>query len=163
MDIVKYFVGKPYYEGLKVVPILLLANMFLGIFYNLSVWYKLTNQTKYGAYISIFGAIITIVLNYTLIPILGYMGSAWATLACYASMMVVSYLIGQKKYYIEYNLKKFFMFLSGAVIVYFISLMIKPEILMFRLALNTFLLGGYTLLIYFYEFRPRFKTNKSIE
>jgi len=163
MDIVKYFVGKPYYEGLKVVPILLLANMFLGIFYNLSVWYKLTNQTKYGAYISIFGAIITIVLNYTLIPILGYMGSAWATLACYASMMVVSYLIGQKKYYIEYNLKKFFIFLSGAVIVYFISLMIKPEILMFRLALNTFLLGGYTLLIYFYEFRPRFKTNKSIE
>ena len=160
IDIVKYFVDKPYYEGLKIVPILLLANMFLGIFYNLSVWYKLTNQTKWGAYISIFGAIITIVLNYSLIPILGYMGSAWATLACYASMMVVSYLIGQKKFYIQYCLKNFFVFLTGAIILYFISIYIKPERFLFRMAFNTLLFVGYIALLYFYEFQHKFRSKK---
>jgi len=162
IDVVKYFVDKPYYEGLKIVPILLLANMFLGIFYNLSVWYKLTNQTKYGAYISIFGAIITIALNFSLIPIMGYMGSAWATFACYGSMMIVSFLLGQKKYYIQYNLKKIFVFFIGAVMLYFISAIIKPEKLIIRLAFNTILLGGYILMLYFYEFRPKFKPKETL-
>ncbi len=160
IDIVKYFVDKPYYEGLKIVPILLLANMFLGIFYNLSVWYKLTNQTKYGAYISIFGAIITIILNYTLIPVLGYMGSAWATLACYASMMIVSYLIGQKKYYIQYKIKNFIIYLSGAMAIYFVSILIKPDNFIFSMAINTLLFGGYILLVYFYQFRNKLKAQK---
>jgi O-antigen/teichoic acid export membrane protein len=162
IDIVKYFVDKPYYEGLKIVPILLLANMFLGIFYNLSIWYKLTNQTKYGAYISIFGALITIGLNYSLIPVMGYMGSAWATLACYASMMVVSYFLGQKKYYIQYNLKNFFIFLAGAVLVYYISVLIKPDKLIFRFAINTFLFIIYIVFIYLYEFQHKIKAKKLI-
>ncbi len=160
IDIVKYFVDKPYYEGLKIVPVLLLANMFLGIFYNLSVWYKLTNQTKWGAYISVFGALITIILNYCLIPIFGYMGSAWATLACYGSMMVVSYLIGQKKYYVQYNLKNFIIFLFSALLFYFISVIIKPENLLLRLAFNTVLLVGYMLFLYFYELRHKFNFKK---
>ncbi len=82
--------------GLKVVPVLLLANMCLGIFFNLSMWYKLTGHTRYGAYFSVFGAVITIVLLIILIPAMGYMGAAWATLICYAAMMVVSYITGQK-------------------------------------------------------------------
>jgi O-antigen/teichoic acid export membrane protein len=80
LDIVKLFIGEAYREGLNVVPILLLANLALGVFFNLSVWYKLSGQTKFGAYLTILGAVITIVANFILIPILGYTGAAWATL-----------------------------------------------------------------------------------
>jgi O-antigen/teichoic acid export membrane protein len=161
IDIVKYFVDKPYYEGLKIVPILLLANMFLGIFYNLSIWYKLTNQTKWGAYISVLGAIITIILNILLIPVLGYMGSAWATLACYASMMVISYLIGQRKYHIQYKLRNFFFYTAGALMFYLISVYFKPEKQAVRLLFNTLLFGGYLILLYLYEFKFKFRMKEN--
>ncbi|QAA82436.1 polysaccharide biosynthesis protein [Aequorivita sp. H23M31] len=95
-----------YWEALKIVPLILLANLFLGIYHNLSVWYKVTDRTKFGAYISVFSAIITLVLNYLLIPYIGYIGSAIATLAAYGSMMVLSYLYGQKYYRVPYDLKK---------------------------------------------------------
>lgn len=95
-----------YWEALKIVPLILLANLFLGIYHNLSVWYKVTDRTKFGAYISVFAAIVTIVLNYVLIPIIGYMGSAIATLAAYGSMMVLSYLYGRKYYDVPYEVKK---------------------------------------------------------
>ncbi len=95
-----------YWEALKIVPLILLANLFLGIYHNLSVWYKVTDRTKFGAYISVFAAIVTIVLNYVLIPIIGYMGSAIATLAAYGSMMVLSYLYGRKYYDVPYQVKK---------------------------------------------------------
>lgn len=95
-----------YWEGMKVVPLVILANFFLGIYHNLSVWYKLSDKTKIGAYISIVGAIVTIVLNVTLIPIWSYMGSAIATLAAYSSMMLISYYFGNKYYPIPYDSKK---------------------------------------------------------
>ncbi len=95
-----------YWEALKIVPLILLANLFLGIYHNLSVWYKVTDRTKFGAYISIVAAIITLVLNYLLIPLIGYMGSAIATLAAYGSMMVLSYLYGQKYYEVPYNINR---------------------------------------------------------
>ncbi len=95
-----------YWEALKIVPLILLANLFLGIYHNLSVWYKVTDRTKYGAYISVFAAVVTLVLNYVLIPLIGYIGSAIATLAAYGSMMVLSYLYGQKYYEVPYNLKR---------------------------------------------------------
>src|ERR1019366_6553727 len=104
MDIVKYFVGSKFRVGLKVVPILLLANLCLGVFFNLSIWYKLTGHTRFEAYLAIFGALITLGLNIWWIPIFGYMGAAWATLVCYAAMMVASYFIGQKYYPIDYHL-----------------------------------------------------------
>jgi O-antigen/teichoic acid export membrane protein len=102
-----------YWEALKIVPIILLANLFLGIYHNLSVWYKVTDRTKYGAYISVFAAVVTLVLNFILIPIIGYMGSAIATLAAYGSMMVLSYLYGRKYYDVPYELKK----ISGYLIL----------------------------------------------
>ena len=105
MNIAKYFIGANFHEGLKVVPILLFANLFLGVYLNLSMWYKLSGQTKYGAWFSIVGAIITIVLNFILIPLMGYMGAAWATFICYGVMMIISYGYGQKYYPIPYNLK----------------------------------------------------------
>jgi O-antigen/teichoic acid export membrane protein len=95
-----------YWEALKIVPLILLANLFLGIYHNLSVWYKVTDRTKFGAYISVFAAIVTLVLNYILIPIIGYMGSAIATLSAYGSMMVLSYLYGRKYYDVPYETKK---------------------------------------------------------
>ena len=121
MDIVKYFIGEEYRSGLKVVPILLMANLCLGVFYNLAIWYKLTSKTKWGAYLALIGATITILLNYILIPLMGYIGAAWATLICYASMMVISFIVGQKFYRVEYDLRKFFIYLVSILLIYFIS------------------------------------------
>ena len=107
IDVFKFFIpNEAYWIGLDVVPILLLANVFLGVYYNLSVWYKVTDKTIYGSYIAIFGALITIGLNLVLIPVLGFRGSAWATLVCYFSMAVLGYLFGQRFYPIPYNLPK---------------------------------------------------------
>ncbi|NTW32754.1 MAG: oligosaccharide flippase family protein, partial [Bacteroidetes bacterium] len=127
IDVFKNFVGVKYYEGLPVVPILLMANLCLGIYYNLSIWYKLTGQTKFGALISIFGALLTVVLNLWLIPIIGYMGSAWTTLICYATMMILSFIFGQKYYNVNYNMKKILGYIGLSLLLYVISIYIKPE------------------------------------
>ncbi len=95
-----------YWVALSIVPIILLANLCLGIYHNLSVWYKVTDRTRFGAYISIVGALLTLVLNYVLIPIMSYMGSAIATLAAYGTMMLLSYFFGRKYYPVPYDLKK---------------------------------------------------------
>jgi O-antigen/teichoic acid export membrane protein len=109
-------------EGLDVVPLLALGNIFLGIYYNLSVWYKLTNKNKYGAIITIAGAIITIVLNMLLIPILHYTGAALATFTCYLFMMVCSYKLGQKHYPIPYAVKKLVAYIVLVVLIYMVHL-----------------------------------------
>lgn len=107
IDIWKGFIQNPaMYVGLKVVPILLIANMFLGVYYNLSIWYKLSNKTMAGAWITLLGACITILINYLAVPYFSYMASAWATLFCYGAMMYVSYQWGQKVYPIPYATKK---------------------------------------------------------
>lgn len=95
-----------YWEAMKVVPLIILANFFLGIYNNLSVWYKLTDKTKIGAYISIVGAVFTLLLNYLLIPKYSYMGSAIGTIVAYGSMMIISYVLGKKYYPIPYDMKK---------------------------------------------------------
>ena len=147
MDLVQYFVGATYRVGLSIVPILLMANLFLGIFYNLSIWYKLTGQTKFGAYIALFGAAITLVLNWLLIPRFDYLGAAWTTFACYLSMMVVSYLLGQKYYHVNYNLKRILFYLFFAVAVYGLSVGVNKlfgiESVGVRLAVNSVILIGY--------------------
>lgn len=116
----KYFIGPKYWVGLKVVPILLLANMFLGIYYNLSVWYKLGNKTTAGAWITVAGAMLTFVINYTFIPYFSYMACAWATFACYGSMMVISFVWGQKQYRIPYAWKKLVAYIVIVVLLFFI-------------------------------------------
>ncbi len=121
LNIWKEFIRNPnMYVGLKVVPILLLANMFLGIYYNLSIWYKLANKTMAGAWITLFGASITIAINYFLIPYFGYMACAWATFFCYGTMMVLSYIWGQKHYPIPYATKKLIAYIGLVVIIFFI-------------------------------------------
>ena len=118
IDIIKFLIGPDFRSGMAVVPILLMANLFLGIFYNLSIWYKLTSKTRWGAWLSVFGAVITLIFNFWLIPVLGYMGAAWATLICYGSMMLASYFIGQKHYPIPYNLRSFFFYIILALILW---------------------------------------------
>lgn len=110
-----------YWVAMKVVPLIILANFFLGIYTNLSVWYKLIDKTHIGAYISVVGAIITLVLNYLLIPSMSYYGSAIATLAAYASMMLISYYLGNKYYPIPYDIKKIAGYLSISIIFSAIS------------------------------------------
>jgi O-antigen/teichoic acid export membrane protein len=125
IDIFKHFLGEKYYSGLPVVPILLLANLCLGIFYNLSIWYKLSGQTLYGAWLAIYGAVVTIVLNILWIPSYGYKGCAWATLICYASMMFFSYLLGQKKYPVNYPIKRILIYLGSALLLYVVSVELR--------------------------------------
>lgn len=146
---IQYFAGTAEFRtGIKIVPILLLANMFLGIFFNQSIWYKLTGQTHYGALLTIFGAIVTITLNIYWIPRIGYMGSAWATLICYASMMVVSYFIGNKHYPVNYDLKRILGYLALSVTLYFISLFIKTESIANNLLLNNLMLLGFVFVVW---------------
>lgn len=121
LDIFKHFLAnEEYWAGLHIVPILLMANIFLGIFYNLSVWYKLNGMTRFGALIAGVGALITIGLNLWWIPIFGYVGSAWATLICYFSMAVISFLVGRKYYKVPYQLKKVLLYLLTALSLYLI-------------------------------------------
>ena len=108
LDVFQYFVGAAYREGLSVVPVLLLANLLLGIYVNLSIWYKLTDRTLMGAGVSLIGAAITVVILITLVPVFGYAGAAWAHLACYSAMVVISYLLGRRYYPVPYDLKRVF-------------------------------------------------------
>jgi len=107
-----------YAQGIHIVPILSMASIFLGIYYNLSVWYKLTNRNMTGAYITIAGAVITIVLNILWIPKFKYTGAAWATFTCYAFMMIISYVLGQKHYKIPYPKKKLIAYLVIVTLMY---------------------------------------------
>ncbi|HNP54832.1 MAG TPA: polysaccharide biosynthesis C-terminal domain-containing protein, partial [Ferruginibacter sp.] len=116
------FANPKWTEGLNVVPLLALGNIFLGIYYNLSVWYKLTNKNLYGAYITIGGAVITILLNVLLIPWLHYTGAALATFCCYLFMMLSSYKLGQKHYPIPYPVKKLTAYIVLVLMLYLIHL-----------------------------------------
>ena len=108
IDVLKYILvpNPSYWDAIKVVPLIILANFFLGIYTNLSVWYKLIDKTMIGGYISVLGAIITLALNFWLVPTMSYYGSAIATIAAYGSMMIISYYLGQKKYPIPYEINK---------------------------------------------------------
>ncbi|MBX2842310.1 MAG: polysaccharide biosynthesis C-terminal domain-containing protein [Flammeovirgaceae bacterium] len=147
LDWLKYFIpNQVYWVGLNVVPILLLANVFLGIYYNLSVWFKVTDKTYFGLYFSVFGAIITIVLNNFLIPVIGYTGSAISTLFCYFSMTVLSFFYGRKNFFVPYHLKSAFIYVVGFGLISFfvfwinldqsiLNIIVKNAILVFLVLL----------------------------
>ncbi|PTM07965.1 MAG: polysaccharide biosynthesis protein [Bacteroidetes bacterium] len=122
-DVLKmiFIPNEAYWEAMWIVPVLLLANFCLGIYHNLSVWYKITDKTKFGAYISVAGAFVTLGLNFWLIPIISYKGSAIATLAAYGTMMILSYYFGRKYYPIPYNLKKIALYLVLSISLSLIS------------------------------------------
>lgn len=142
------FLGSDYHDerGFLVVSILLLANLFLGIYYNLSIWYKLTEKTIYGAGLAVFGATITVILNFILIPYIGFVGSAVATLICYFSMMIASFILARKHYPIPYNFSR--------ILLYF-SLMISIFIILyctsFTLLIDVLFILVYLLIVYVLE------------
>ena len=143
IDIIKelFIKNADYWDAIAIVPIVLLANLFLGVYHNLAVWYKLTDKTRFGMYFSIFGAIITIILNIILIPLIGFIASAWATLAAYGSMMVVSYFVGKKHYSIPYNLTKSGSYLIISTVFSYISFVFFRENYLIAIAL-VLLFGG---------------------
>ena len=110
LDILKFVIGEGYWSGLRVVPIVMIAEIFMGIYFNLSFWYKLTDETKWGAYFSLTACTIVILMNIFLIPIYGYMACAWAGFTGYAVAMLLSYFVGQKKYPIKYDLRSILMY-----------------------------------------------------
>lgn len=140
IDLFQLLIGPSYREGLGIVPIVLMANLFYGIYFNLSIWYKLTDRTSDGAKISMAGAFITIVLNLMLIPLWGYHGAAWTHFISYFAMMAVSFVWGQKVYPIPYATLKIFGYMALAVLFYGLSILLKPENLYIRLVFNTILL-----------------------
>ncbi len=151
MDIISsFFIRKQeYLITLAIVPVILLANLLLGIYYNLTIWYKLTDKTRFGMYLSVFGAIITILINILLIPVIGFMAAAWATVAAYGSMAIVSYFLGKKYFPIDYDIKKIvFYLLTSSLLSYLIFKYFYDDLI-----IKTLIFTGYGLLIILLERR----------
>jgi O-antigen/teichoic acid export membrane protein len=146
---IQYFIGKNFRVGLKVVPVLLLANLCLGVVYNLSIWFKLSGQTRFGAIIAIAGALITIVVNLMFVPKYSYVACAWATLAAYAGMMVISYMLGKRYYPISYNLRALTVYVMLALALYFLSFFFRNmENHTLRLLLNNLFIVVFVFIVY---------------
>ena len=146
MDVLKYFVGKEgsdYHDGLVIVPIVLIANMFYGIVFNLSIWFKLTDKTFSGTIISIVGACITLLCLFVLVPQIGYLGAAIAHLGCYTAMMLVSYFWGQKVFPVPYQIGRIAFYMIFALGLFFLSTIFSDYSLVLRLSINTILILIY--------------------
>jgi O-antigen/teichoic acid export membrane protein len=133
------------WQGLKVVPILLIANMCLGVYYNLSIWYKLSQSTRAGATITLIGAVLTLIINFCFIPRFGYMACAWATLICYGSMMLISFFWGQKVYPVPYNVKKLIALFCLMLLFYGVDCLVSmlTPIIWLRFLAGTVLFAAY--------------------
>lgn len=148
LDIFQYFIGAPFRVGLQVVPILLLANLFLGIYINLSIWYKLTDRTLLGAGVALGGAVVTIVLNLWWVPVMGYMGAAWATLVCYAAMAAASYLLGRRYYPVPYRVRRAFGYIGLGLLLYFVNAQLLANTSVPALVSGSILLAVYLVVAY---------------
>lgn len=159
LDIWKYFVGPEYRSQFNLVPILLLANIFIGIYYNLTVWYKLTDKTNFGAYIMLVGASVTVIFNWIFIPFWGYTACAWGLLLCNGSMMYLSFMWGQKYYPIPYEVGKMAKYLGVMLLLYGVQALISRyvDVAAIRIASGTVLFAGYL----FYIFKQEQKELKS--
>jgi O-antigen/teichoic acid export membrane protein len=154
LDIFKHLLrDQAYWEGLGIVPILLTAYLFLGVYYNLTVWFKLTDKTYYGTIITIGGALITILMNYFLIPIAGYTGSSWAALICYFSMAAACYMIGQRYYPIPYRIMPALAYIAGTLLIVYGIYQIPVSGPIVSLILKNVLFLVYLIIIYAIERR----------
>ena len=143
LDILRYFIGREYFSGLKVVPIIMLAEFFFGVFFNLSLWYKLTDRTIWGTYFSLTGLAVTLLMNYLLVPSIGYMGCAWAALTCYGVMMILSYVTGRVKHPIGYRLGPLLTYFFLALALYGAAIVLTTGNPWIDYTLRTALLLGY--------------------
>ena len=154
-------IDEAYYSGLKIVPIVLMANLFLGIYYTLSLWYKLTDKTRYGAYFALIGAIISLIVNVAFIPHFGYMASAVAVLICFITMTVLSYYFGQKYYYVPYKLGRMVSYLITALVIYLVSIILNLEMALLKYLVHLMLMVIFIGIIFFSERKDFLKVIKS--
>ena len=156
LDVVKYFIGEKFHGGLPVVPILLVANLLLGVYYNFSVWYRLKDRTGLGAWISVGGAVITIVLNLLLIPSFGYYGAAWVTLACYTFMSWATWFTGRKHYPVPYQLGRMALYPVLALTLWGAHILLAPMLpLVVLWAVRVVFMAVFGGLVYWLEIKSR--------
>ncbi len=147
LDLIQFLIQSDYRIGLRVIPIVLMSYIFQGIFFNLSLWYKLTDKTHYGAWISLLGTLITLAINIVFVPLFSYMASAWASFACYLVMMIISYFLGQKHMPVNYDLKRIGFYTLLALGLYGVSLLINTGYMVADIAIKTVLFGIYILIV----------------
>lgn len=157
LDLVKFFIGPDFRDGLRIVPIVLLANLFLGIFYNLSVWYKLNDLTRYGAALALLGSLITLLILFLLVPIVGYIGAAWSHFFCYGTMMILSYFWGKRYYPIPYDLRAIGLYALVALTLFTISELLPETSLVVHLSISTVLLSMFIAFVFLREQKGLFK------
>lgn len=143
MDILRYIIAPDYWAGLDVVPIVMSAELLMGVYFNLSFWYKLIDETRWGAYFSLIGCVVIVALNVLFVPIYGYWACAWAGFAGYAVITLLSYVMGQKKYPIQYDLKSIGLYTLLAAVLYAVSVLVVPSGMILRLAFRTLLLAVF--------------------
>jgi len=158
IDVFKHFIGIRFHDGLVILPFLLIGQIFYGIIFNLSFWYKLTNRTQFGAYISFLGAAITIGLNFILIPRIGYLGAAITMLVCFTAMMLISFFLGRIYYPVAYNLKRIVAYFGLALSIYAVSVLISDFNTFFKLSVNSILLIAYIAIVVRIEFFSKLKS-----
>jgi O-antigen/teichoic acid export membrane protein len=139
-EMVQLLIGEDFRESLIVVPIISMGYLLLGIFINQSIWYKVDDKTIYGAWITFVGVAVTVAVNVIFVPVFGYIAAAWAHVACYLSMVIVSYFVGLKYYPIKYEIGKIFLYIVLAVALLFVSMLLEGENKFFNAALDTLLL-----------------------
>lgn len=152
LDILKYILAPDYWSGLKVVPVVMMAEIFMGVYFNLSFWYKLIDETKWGAYFSFAGCAVLIGINVCFVPVYGYMACAWAGFAGYAVAMLLSYFVGQKKYPIRYDLKGIGKYVAVAIALYLVSEHLPFEDVWVLLLIRTLLLLSFVAYIIKHDF-----------
>ena len=147
LDILRHLIGRGYWEGLRVVPIVMMAEIFMGVYFNLSFWYKLTDETRWGALFSLAGCTVLVALNVLLIPRLGYMACAWAGFAGYGTAMLLSYFVGQRRYPIRYDLKAIGLYVLLAAVLYGLAMLVPIEDFWLRMIHRTVLLAIFIIYI----------------
>lgn len=159
IDFAKYFIDEKFWEGLRIVPIILLAKVFFGITINLSIWYKLTDMTRYGAYINLVGTVLVILINVLLIPVFGYMASAWGQFASYFVIMVFSFFLGRKFFRIDYDLKRIFSYTAIAVILFLLNDYLSISKILLQTIVSTLLILLFVGIVFFKERAGFIKTS----
>lgn len=148
LDVLKYFISPKYFSGLQVVPIIMIAELFFGVFFNLSLWYKLTDKTIWGMWFSLLGLAVTVALNVAFVPRYGYVACAWAAFACYGVMMITSYFVGKAKHPIGYETGRIISYFIIAMVIYGAGayLLVTPHAWL-NYIIRTLLIAGYVVII----------------
>ena len=151
IDIIKYFISPRYFSGLKVVPVIMMAELFFGIFFNLSLWYKLTDKTVWGMWFSLLGLCVTLAFNIILVPRIGYMGCAWAAFASYGTMMLTSYFVGRFKHPIGYETGRILSYFAIAALLYVAGMYLLTPWALVNYIVRFFFLSGFVFVVIYRE------------